>query len=146
VSERSPLASAFVAELDAAALGLLAEKISPYLVRHERRDAIGYTVEALASEIGLTARAVRGAIGRGELAAVKRGRHYLIAASAVEAWLAPGWDVAATRPTARPKGKPRDVMRSAVARLDTTRYSVRHSTKRPGGARTPRGRQQEAKS
>lgn len=45
-----------------------------------------YTVATLASAFGVTERVVRNAIGRGELAAVKRGARWLIPSDAVDAW------------------------------------------------------------
>jgi excisionase family DNA binding protein len=45
-----------------------------------------YTVTSLAAGLGVSPRAVRGAITRGELAAVKRGGRWIISADAVRAW------------------------------------------------------------
>jgi Helix-turn-helix domain len=44
------------------------------------------TVATLAAELGRSPRAIRDAIARGELAAVKRGRGYVIGVNAVAAW------------------------------------------------------------
>ena len=49
--------------------------------------APAYTVASLACELGRSERSIRGgAIGRGELEAVKRGRGYVISADAVSVW------------------------------------------------------------
>jgi excisionase family DNA binding protein len=45
-----------------------------------------YTVASLAAMLRISPRAVRGAITRGELAAVKRGGRWIISADAVRAW------------------------------------------------------------
>jgi excisionase family DNA binding protein len=45
-----------------------------------------YTVASLAAALGVSSRVVRGAIARGELAAVKRGGRWIISADAVRAW------------------------------------------------------------
>ena len=45
-----------------------------------------YTPATLAAELGRTPRAIRAAIARGELDAVKRGRGWVIPADAVERW------------------------------------------------------------
>lgn len=45
-----------------------------------------YTVASLAAAVGVSAKAIRNAITRGELAAVKRAGRWLIAADAVDAW------------------------------------------------------------
>jgi excisionase family DNA binding protein len=49
-----------------------------------------YTPATLAAELGRTPRAIRAAIARGELDAVKRGRGWVIPADAVERWAATG--------------------------------------------------------
>jgi len=58
--------------------------------------APAYTVAALAAETGLSPKAVRGAIARGELEAVKRGTRWIVSADAVAAW--------ATEDVPRPRG------------------------------------------
>ncbi len=45
-----------------------------------------YTPQTLAAELGRTLRSIRGAIQRGELQAVKRGRGWVISADAVGRW------------------------------------------------------------
>ena len=47
-----------------------------------------YTVSSLAAVLGVSARVVRGAIVRKELAAAKRGGRYIISARAVDEWAA----------------------------------------------------------
>jgi len=49
-------------------------------------SAPAYTVAQLAHETGLSAKAIRGAIVRGELEAVKRGTRWIVSADAVAAW------------------------------------------------------------
>lgn len=87
------LARALVAALDDAALDVLARRLAPYLASPaaaERAESpIAYTVDTLARELGLSPRAIRGAIERGELAAVKRGSRWLIGADAVTVWIQP---------------------------------------------------------
>jgi len=51
-----------------------------------RPSAPAYTVAQLAAETGLSPKAVRGAIARGELEAVKRGTRWIVSADAVAAW------------------------------------------------------------
>lgn len=64
--------------------------------------APAYTVASLARELGRSERSLRGAIARGELEAVKRGRGYVISAEAVAAWTRPDVQARATRrPPAR---------------------------------------------
>jgi excisionase family DNA binding protein len=76
-----------------------------------------YTVDALADAIGVTAKVVRNAIARGELAAVKRGGRWIVSADAVDDWTSPGdrksegRATAHTRDAARPLG-------AALTRLD----------------------------
>ena len=75
-----------------------------------------YTVASLAAALGVSPRAVRGAITRGELAAVERGGRWIISADAVRAWAQ--HDGAARRATARRAGARTDrPLGSAIARL-----------------------------
>lgn len=60
----------------------------------ELRELLGttptvYSCSTLAEELGCTPRAIRAAIERGELAAVRSGGRYVIAADAVRAWATP---------------------------------------------------------
>jgi excisionase family DNA binding protein len=50
------------------------------------RGPSAYTVDAFAARVGLTPKAVRNAITRGELEAVKRGGRWIISGHAVERW------------------------------------------------------------
>jgi excisionase family DNA binding protein len=50
------------------------------------QTAPAYTVATLAAALAVSQRVVRNAIARGELAAVKRGARWYIAADAVDAW------------------------------------------------------------
>jgi hypothetical protein len=50
---------------------------------------VAYTVGSLAAAVGLTPKAVRNAIVRGELAAVKRAGRWIISADAVHRWVTP---------------------------------------------------------
>ena len=74
------LARALLAELDddPAALAELRRLLSP-------TPAV-YSPQTLAAELGITARAVRAAIERGDLQARRSGRGYVIGAEAVAAW------------------------------------------------------------
>lgn len=60
-----------------------------------------YTVESLASALGVSAKAVRNAIARGDLAAVKRAGRWLIPADAVDAWTRVPEDTRVRRRTSR---------------------------------------------
>ena len=84
------LASLFVDELDDQALTLLAHRLGPYLTLLQRPaptcGRIAYTVLSLAAEIGVSPKAIRCAIARGELQAVKRGARWIISAQAVDQW------------------------------------------------------------
>ena len=83
-------------------------------------DAPAYTVAALAGAIGVSARAIRGAIARGELAAVKRGGRWLIAADAVRAWTARDETRATGRSAHRRRGEDKRVLADALGRLEPT--------------------------
>ena len=77
-----------------------------------------YTVQSLAAELGRTSRSIRGAIERGELEAVKRGRGYIISADAVGRWANPVPEAAGQRSAARRPTKtkaPGGPMRRALA-------------------------------
>jgi excisionase family DNA binding protein len=68
-----------------------------------------YTPATLAAELGVTARAIRAAIERGDLEARRSGRGYVIGAEAVAEWARP----AGTRRGARRSSRPR-TMRDAL--------------------------------
>jgi hypothetical protein len=73
------------AAADPVAIARLRELIGPPPPVDPR--PIAYTVASLADELHVSARVVRGAIARGELAAVKRVGRYIIAAGAVDDWV-----------------------------------------------------------
>jgi hypothetical protein len=58
---------------------------------------VAYTPATLAAELGRTERSIRDAINRGELAAVKRGRGWVIGADAVAGWARPAPPVGSPR-------------------------------------------------
>ncbi|MGI8623710.1 MAG: helix-turn-helix domain-containing protein [Solirubrobacteraceae bacterium] len=78
-----PLPDEFVDAVARRVADLLAEE------KPARPEPVAYTIASLAAEIGVSAKSIRGAIHRGELAAVRRGTHYLIAADAARAWATP---------------------------------------------------------
>jgi excisionase family DNA binding protein len=70
----------------------------------QQSELLAYTVASLAAALGVSPRAVRGAITRGELVAVKRGGRWIISADAVRAWAQDDGTprrVAARRPSTR---------------------------------------------
>jgi excisionase family DNA binding protein len=121
VSRGTDLALALVESLDDRALERLAEALAPHLDVGAEPGPAAYTVATLARELDLSERAIRAAIQRGELAAVKRGRTYLITRQAVGAWAAP---VAMLVEQPRRRVEPvaarshRRVMESALAQID----------------------------
>jgi excisionase family DNA binding protein len=80
-------------ELDEKALLLLAKRLAPHLGRLDQRNPaippVAYTVHSLAAELGVSPKAIRCAIARGELRGVKRGSRWIITADAVSEWAAP---------------------------------------------------------
>lgn len=68
-----------------------------------------YSPQTLAAELGITPRAVRAAIERGDLQARRSGRGYVIGADAVAAWAQPRAR-ARRRPAARAARPLRDAM------------------------------------
>jgi excisionase family DNA binding protein len=117
----SRLALALVEALDDRALDVLADALASRLGMSAAPRPVAYTVATLAAELGLSERVIRDRIHRGELAAVKHGRTYVIARAAVEVWVAPD----ARRPQRRERPsrerRHRPVMASALARLDGER-------------------------
>ena len=101
-SASSALAALILGELDEGALGVLAARLVPHLRGlDERNPAVAhaaYTVHSLAADLGVSRKAVRGAIARGELRAVKRGSRWIIPADAVSEWATPSRP---RRPTGR---------------------------------------------
>lgn len=83
----SGMLRAVIADLkdDPVALAELRSLLGPEVDRQPASAAV-YTVQSLADELGRTPRSIRGAIERGELEAVKRGRGYVISAEAVSRW------------------------------------------------------------
>jgi excisionase family DNA binding protein len=71
-----------------------------------------YTPKTLAAELGITPRAVRAAIERGDLEARRSGRGYVIAAEAVAAWATP--PMRKRRRAARRESRP---LRDAIGKL-----------------------------
>lgn len=67
-----------------AALARLRDLVSVH--EHVAPTAPAYTVASLARVVGVSPRAVRDAIARGELVAAKRGGRWIISDDAVRAW------------------------------------------------------------
>ena len=97
--------------VDPVALARLRELVGPPPPADPR--PIAFTVASLAEALHVSARVVRGAIARGELAAVKRGGRYVIAAAAVDDWANAADD---GRRAAR--GRRHGPLRSAIALLE----------------------------
>lgn len=81
---------ALVVRMDGTSIEKLAAGIARHLAGSMSSSttpaSMVYSVRSLAAELGVSDRAIRGAIHRGELAAVKRGRRYVIPGAAVAAW------------------------------------------------------------
>lgn len=90
-------------------LAAIAERIVTKLASGARPDGAqppAYTVATLAQALALSPRAIRGAIERGELAAIKRGGRWIITAQAVTAWAEPQHRrTAATSASPRPRNR-----------------------------------------
>jgi excisionase family DNA binding protein len=100
-------------------LDALAERIAAKLVLWTKQDGARpavYTVTTLAQELALSPRAVRGAIERGELAAIKRGGRWIIAAQAVAAWAEPRHEGTTTTP-ALPRPRTRTTREATLAEV-----------------------------
>jgi excisionase family DNA binding protein len=141
MSSDSRIALALITALDDEALDLLAARLAPRLSDNGRDDTrpIAYTVATLAAQLGLSPRAIRGAIDRGELQAVRRGRHYIIAASAVETWTMPEAGRSVRRASAQ-RSRPtsgRGVMATALAKVETTGYSTGQGKSAPAVRKHP---------
>ena len=98
---------------------LLAELRDDPAAIAELRELLGagpavYTPQTLAAELGVTPRAVRAAIERGDLEARRSGRGYVIGADAVAAWALPP---ASKRRPARAMKRRRRPLRDAMAEL-----------------------------
>ena len=74
-----------------------------------------YTPQTLAAELGVTPRAIRAAIERGDLEARRSGRGYVISAEAVAAWA--GTPARRRRRTAPRESRP---LRDAMSSLDAS--------------------------
>jgi hypothetical protein len=114
------LVEAIAADPDA--LAKLKEMVE---TKTEPDPPLAYAVQALALETGLSPKAVRGAIQRGELHATRRGGSrgpYLISGSEAHAWLnrvhVPKKRVAATPSVRARQSRP---MASALESLDTSK-------------------------
>jgi excisionase family DNA binding protein len=92
-STSSPVAALLLDGLDETDLGLLAKRLAPHLDQAEEQHPavphIAYTVHSLAADLGVSSKAIRCAIARGELSAVKRGSRWIISADAVHEWASP---------------------------------------------------------
>jgi excisionase family DNA binding protein len=94
VTAAQTLASLLIEGLSDQDVAVLARRLLPHLQERQMdRDGAhsAYTVASLAAELGVSAKAVRCAIARQELQAVKRGSRWIISADAVSEWAtAPG--------------------------------------------------------
>jgi hypothetical protein len=73
-----------------------------------------YTVESLAAAVGLSPKAGRNAIARGDLAAVKRGGRWIVSGAAADRWSEPEGSQRFSRKRER---APRSPMADALARF-----------------------------
>ena len=89
VTAAQTLASLLLEGLSDQDLAVFARRLLPHL-QEGQLDRAGahsaYTVASLAAELGVSAKAVRCAIARHELQAVKRGSRWIISADAVSEW------------------------------------------------------------
>lgn len=86
------LASLILDSLSDRDLGVLARRLLPHLRQPAddgRLPRAAYTVASLAAELGISQKAIRCAVARHELVAVKRGARWLISADAVREWVTP---------------------------------------------------------
>ena len=97
-------------ERDPLARDRLRSLLASEVDRQPADTASAYTVQSLAEELGRTPRSIRGAIERGELEAVKRGRGYVISAEAVSRWAS-----APTEAAPRTSRRPRSTKTQAAA-------------------------------
>ena len=98
-----------------ALIDLLAERLADRLaerVGNGDRLPLVYTPDTLARELGCTPRAIRAAIARAELAAVKRGGRWIILAESVVRWASPPGSAGSLAPT--PRRNNRQPMREAL--------------------------------
>jgi excisionase family DNA binding protein len=136
--------AALVDALDDSALDRLAARLAPRIAQlaataDDRAVPAVITVERAAGAIGVSSRAIRAAISRGDLPARKVGNRWLIVGENL-ALLGTPEGRSATRTDAR-RARPlsrRTPMADAVAALDGTGVDSPHNVKWPGGAPTPR--------
>jgi excisionase family DNA binding protein len=103
------LASLILDGLSDRDLCVLARRLLPHLHQpadDDRFAPAAYTVASLAAELGISQKAIRCAISRHELVAVKRGARWLISADAVREWVSPAEQRGLRRGT-RPAAAPR---------------------------------------
>jgi hypothetical protein len=89
VAAAQGLASLLLEGLTEQDLAVFARRLLPHLQERQldgARAHTAYTVASLAAEIGVSAKAIRCAIMRRELQAVKRGSRWIISADAVAEW------------------------------------------------------------
>ncbi len=89
VAAAQTLATLLLEGLTEQDLAVFARRLLPHLEEGQLDRAGGhsaYTVASLAAELGVSAKAVRCAITRQELQAVKRGSRWIISADAVSEW------------------------------------------------------------
>jgi excisionase family DNA binding protein len=104
VTDSASVLVALVDALDDPVLDRLATRLAPRLRASEHGvQPAAYTVATLAQALALSPRAIRGAIERGELAAIKRGGRWIIAAQAVAAWAEPRHEETTTPALPRPR-------------------------------------------
>jgi excisionase family DNA binding protein len=99
-------------ELGPDGLREFARALRPYLDADER--PVVYTPATLAAELGLTARAIRAAIERGDLEARRSGRGWVIGTDAVARWATP--ERRAARRSTKTRSRPRSPLRDALGR------------------------------
>lgn len=106
----STLARALLDHLEPEDLAELADRLAPYLQAPAASDHPPpgvYSPATLAAELGRSPRAIRAAIARGELQAVKRGAGWVIPAEAVAAWSRADRPVRTSAPRRRRARAPR---------------------------------------
>lgn len=95
------LGALLIGSMDDKTVAALAARLAPYLslIAEEAGSGehVAYTVASLAAELAVSQKAIRCAISRGELNAVKRGTRWIISGEAVGEW-ASAADEKPTRP------------------------------------------------
>lgn len=117
------LAAALIAALEAddAAVGRLRALIAAESHRPGGPEPPAYTVDSLAASLDISPKAIRNAVARGELAAVKRAGRWIISPEAVAAWAAPPAAQMPRLPRHQAAVRRRGPMRAALAELDQAR-------------------------